>query len=208
MVVPMAVYATVQYCLPGGSLAGLTVPMATDIAFAMGIFQLFYNQMPPAAASFLLALATVDDLGAIGVIAVCFAGALAPAYLAGGMGVLGITALYSRMPFRSDSAWIFWLPALALWYCLLRGGISADLAGVFVAFCIPMRSKAGAEIVERLINRWMAATAVLILPVFALANCAVSLGASSSSAAALSWTEWAWGTWWAPPPASATLAVP
>ena len=75
MVLPIAVYLAVNLTMKGGSMAGLTIPMATDIAFAMGIFGLFRRHMPETAEAFLLTLATVDDLGAIAVIAICFSGA-------------------------------------------------------------------------------------------------------------------------------------
>lgn len=73
MVTPMGIYLLCQRLLPGGSLLALTVPMATDIAFAMGILGFFKENMPLSASAFLLTLATVDDLGAILVLATCFA---------------------------------------------------------------------------------------------------------------------------------------
>uniref|UniRef100_A0A7S0FVC1 Na(+)/H(+) antiporter NhaA n=1 Tax=Pyrodinium bahamense TaxID=73915 RepID=A0A7S0FVC1_9DINO len=74
---------------------------------------------------------------------------------------------------------------MALWYCLLRGGLSADIAGVLIALCIPMRSAQGADLVGHLIKRWSVACGLLILPIFALANCAVPLsGAATVSSTA------------------------
>lgn len=173
MVVPMMVYMATNLMLPGGSAVGATVPMATDIAFAMGVFGFFRRRMPEAASAFLLALATVDDLGAIAVIAICFAGHIAPRFLLAATGVFIATVLLGQMRRESTKAFIF--PSLALWYCLLRGGISADIAGVLVAFCIPMRSSKGTPVLDRLTHNWAMLSAVLILPLFALANCAVPL---------------------------------
>ena len=81
MIAPMGIYLACNM-VNGGVTAGWAIPMATDIAFAMGVYNFFKNRMPPAVAAFLLTLATVDDLGAIAVIAVCFAKGIVPAYLA------------------------------------------------------------------------------------------------------------------------------
>eukprot|EP00931_Biecheleriopsis_adriatica_P048054 TRINITY_DN27753_c0_g1_i1.p1 TRINITY_DN27753_c0_g1~~TRINITY_DN27753_c0_g1_i1.p1 ORF type:complete len:586 (-),score=92.38 TRINITY_DN27753_c0_g1_i1:281-1807(-) len=178
MVMPVLVYVAINLALPGGSLAGATVPMATDIAFAMGIYQAFRRHMPPAASSFLLTLATVDDLGAIAVIALLFAHSVQPSYLAAAAVCLAAAAQYGSQ--RCESAKGFVIPGFLCWYCLLRGGINADIAGVLIAMCIPMRSKMGAELVERLINGWSALSALVILPLFGLANTAVPLSVSGS----------------------------
>jgi len=182
MVVPMLVYALVNRVLPGGSLSGVTVPMATDIAFAMGVFQAFRAHMPQATGSFLLALATVDDLGAILVIALCFAGAICPTYLWASLGALGCSILLC-MRGTEKSARGYFVPGIALWYFMLRSGLCADVAGVLTALCVPMRSKNGEHVVERLIKRWTPVCSLFILPVFALANCAVSFGGGATGAA-------------------------
>jgi len=179
MVVPMGIYAIINTSMSGGSLDGMTIPMATDIAFAMGVFSLFKKQMPSTSAPFLLALATADDLGAIAVIAVCFAGTISPVYLAASAATLLAAILLGRKGFHGSS-WFFVVPGVGLWYFMLRGGINADVAGVLVALCVPMRCLAGSEVVERLIHRWAPVCAMFILPVFALANCAVTLGGGDS----------------------------
>jgi len=155
-------------------MSGVPIPMATDIAFAMGVFYSCRKYMPRAAESLLLALATVDDLGAILMIAVCFAHSLHWTYLSVAAGILGITALSARQGERTS--WVFLVPGLLLWYCLLRGGVNADIAGVLVAFCVPMRTIYGSEVVTRLIRRWSLLSAFVVLPIFALANCGVPLG--------------------------------
>lgn len=175
MIVPMLVYCAVSKFLPGAHISGATIPMATDIAFAMGIFSLFRNSMPQSAQSFLLALATVDDLGAIIVIAIFFAHALKAHYLmAAAAGLLG-TAVAGRRGLISSS-WGFIIPGVLMWYCLLQGGVNADIAGVLTAFCIPLQSARGSKKMEKLMDHWSIVAAVVILPVFALANCAVPVG--------------------------------
>lgn len=181
MVVPMLVYLAFNAAMPGGSLAGITIPMATDIAFAMGVFGFFRRHMPASAEPFLLTLATVDDLGAIAVIAICFAGSLSPGYLLGAAVALGAAFAMGRRGVGGSSGG-FLLPGAALWYCLLRGGLNADIAGFLVALCVPMRSLGGADVVERLIHRWTPFCTLLVLPLFALANCAVPLGGFAGAA--------------------------
>eukprot|EP00929_Paragymnodinium_shiwhaense_P061164 TRINITY_DN30547_c0_g2_i1.p1 TRINITY_DN30547_c0_g2~~TRINITY_DN30547_c0_g2_i1.p1 ORF type:complete len:524 (+),score=82.15 TRINITY_DN30547_c0_g2_i1:82-1572(+) len=180
MVVPMLVYYLINIWMPGGSLAGITVPMATDIAFALGVFSLFCRQMPSTAKPFLLTLATVDDLGAIAVIALCFAGTIVPQFLFGAVLSLGLAYVMGKKGVKS-SATSFWVPGLALWYCLLRGGVNSDIAGFLAALCVPMRSHSGEEVVERLAHRWAPVCTLLILPLFALVNCAVPLGSSGGA---------------------------
>jgi len=181
MIMPMLVYVMVNMSLPGGSMAGVTIPMATDIAFAMGVFGFFRKRMPAAAEPFLLTLATVDDLGAILVIAVCFAGHLAPVYLLGAAAALAAACAWGRRGVSDASLRGLMIPGLALWYCLLRGGLNADIAGFLAALCVPLRTTGGGEVVKRLLRKWAPACGLLILPVFALANCAVPLGGFGSA---------------------------
>lgn len=174
MVVPMLVYFVSQFLAPGGSLAGITVPMATDIAFAMGVFRVFRNRMPQSAGPFLLALATADDIGAIAVIAVCFAHHVNVTYLALAALVL-VSAAFVGYRQEAGSSRALALPGIGLWYCLLRGGVNADIAGVLTACCVPVRTERGGQILERLLERWTLVCSVIILPLFGLANCAVPL---------------------------------
>jgi len=183
MVTPMAVYAIVQMLMGGGSMLALTVPMATDIAFAMAIFGFFRSVMPLSASAFLLTLATVDDLGAILVLAVCFAhnvsfwflGAAGALWAA--LGVLGRRGLANLKVFGAG--------AVGLWYCLLRAGVNSDVAGVLAALCISTRTMVAPEgakeaepLTERAIRRLAPFTSLIVMPLFALANTAVRLGSA------------------------------
>lgn len=181
MVTPMAVYVFINTVMDGGSFAGVTIPMATDIAFAMGVFSLFRKVMPASSEPFLLALATADDLGAIAVIAVFFASTINPLYLALAVATLLVAAVVGHRNFYGSSGF-YVVPGVALWYFMLRGGVNADVAGVLVALCIPMKCLGGHEVVERLIHRWIPVSSLFVLPLFALANCAVKLGADSGDA--------------------------
>jgi len=174
MVVPMLIYALVNYVsMPHGSFEGVCVPMATDIAFAMGIFCSIRSYLPPATAPFLLALATVDDLGAIAVIIARGGSALHANYLFTAAAVFWAAVELGKRGVEHSRR--FGILGAVLWYCLLRGGINADIAGVAVAMCIPMRSKCGEALVDALISVWSPFSALFVLPVFALANCGIPL---------------------------------
>lgn len=187
MVTPMAIYILIQRVLPGGSLAALTVPMATDIAFAMGILGFFRSKMPLSASAFLLTLATVDDLGAILVLATCFASNVSLPFLAAAAAIFGALALIGRR--GSSDLRIFSAGGFGLWYCLLRSGVNSDVAGVLAAMCISTRAMvqppngAPERLTERAIRRICPFTALGVMPLFALANTAVKLGASGTAAA-------------------------
>ena len=210
MLVPMAVYALVQLLVPGGgSLAALTVPMATDIAFALAILSFFRDRMPASATTFLLTLATVDDLGAILVLALFASSSISPPFLAAAAAAAAAVAALGRS--RSTDARLFGLGGAALWYCLLRGGINADIAGVVAGLSVSTKAelftraegsgkggggkgsgKGGGAKKEklgaRLVARLSPLCAFVVMPLFALANTAVKLpaltaGGSSGSAA-------------------------
>eukprot|EP00793_Prasinoderma_coloniale_P001025 PRCOL_00006016-RA len=193
MVVPMGFYAAINAGV-NGVMQGWAIPMATDIAFAMGIFGFFRNRMPAAVSAFLLTLATVDDLGAILVIAVFFAGSLKAAYLAGALALSGALFATDRMALdtaRSVNVGKYLILMLGLWYCLLLGGINADVAGVVAAVAMPAVAPAPqgstappehpgepVRIIDHLVHNWSPWTTLVIMPLFALANTAVPLDAS------------------------------
>eukprot|EP00466_Bigelowiella_natans_P008331 jgi/Bigna1/78686/fgenesh1_pg.56_\ len=134
MIAPILFYLAVNI-LPGGNLQGWSIPMATDIAFAMGVFSFFKNRMPPSVSPFLLTLATVDDLGAILVIAVCFASHINLPYL---MAASAITAALNILGRRMSTKLVsYGVLGVALWYTLLLSGVNADIAGVVTAMAIP-----------------------------------------------------------------------
>lgn len=113
-------------------MCGWAVPMATDIAFAMGVYGFFRSRMPKATSGFLLTLATVDDLGAIAVIALLFTGHLNPGFLGSAIGAMG-AMLYLNYRGRTEkvaNVTGFAVLGVTLWYCLLRGGINSDVAGL------------------------------------------------------------------------------
>lgn len=182
--------------------------MATDIAFALGVYGFFKDRLPTCAMTFLLTLATVDDLGAIIVIATLFASNIVPSFLLWALsavfslGVLERSGVQSGLPYLGVG--------LVLWLCLLQGGINADIAGVLAAMAVPAHKtirkiadtssplnffsknfpilfsvtrEPSMERIEQLIFKWAPINALFIMPLFALANTGIPLlqvaGASS-----------------------------
>jgi NhaA family Na+:H+ antiporter len=191
MVVPMAVYLAFNNpaTTAAAVTAGWAIPMATDIAFAMGVYNFFKNKMPGGVAAFLLTLATVDDLGAIAVIAVCFAKSLTTSYIVGAVAATG--ALFAACKKGVTNMAVYAALGVTLWYCLLQGGINADVAGVIAAFAVPAHASAPAgsdatpehegsdpTLLDHLVHKFAPLSALVIMPLFALANTGVPLDAS------------------------------
>lgn len=189
MVFPMLVYVALN-AGTGGTMSGWAIPMATDIAFAMGVFGFFSKRMPRSASAFLLTLATVDDLGAIAVIAVFFASNILLPYLAS---AAALTAGLFTIPKlqKKVSVWMYAVTGVALWYSLLMAGVNADVAGVVTAMAIPATAPApkgsralpleeghAPTLMDHLIFKMLPWTALLVMPLFALANTAVPIDLS------------------------------
>lgn len=185
MLVPMAVYALINLAAGPtiGSMSGVMVPMATDIAFAMGIYSLFGGgrKFPAAVSTFLLTLATVDDLGAIFVMATCFSQHISIPFLCAAACVQAVLVSMERR--KLSNAKMYIPVGSALWYCLLRGGVNADIAGALTGVCIHA-TKGDTKFLHRLTRRWKPICALAIMPLFALANTAVPLVGPAAAVAA------------------------
>lgn len=174
MVAPALVYVAFTF-QDSTALNGWAIPAATDIAFALGVLALAGPRVPSSLKVFLLALAVMDDLGAIVIIAVFYTADLSILSLAlGGAAVLALFAL-NRMKVSRITPYV--LIGLFLWVCVLKSGVHATLAGVVMAFAIPMHAKnhndeSPAERLEHSLHPWCA---FAILPFFAFANAGVSL---------------------------------
>jgi Na+:H+ antiporter, NhaA family len=137
MVVPAAIYAMVNR--GGLGAPGWGVPMATDIAFALGVLALLGDRVPVGLKVFLAALAIVDDIGAVLVIAVFYSSGIAWDALAGAAGLLLLAVALNRAGARRP--WTYGAIGLALWGTVLLSGIHATVAGVLLAFAIPVRTR-------------------------------------------------------------------
>ena len=171
MSVPALVYWFIAKQDP--SLAnGWAIPMATDIAFALGIMALLSKQVPLPLKIFLLALAIIDDLGAIVVIALFFSHELSvQALIFSGISILTLVLLNR---FRVSALCAYMVVGAILWASVLKSGVHATLAGVIIGFCIPLKGKKGEQPLhdfEHILAPW---SSFVILPLFAFANAGVS----------------------------------
>ena len=165
--------ALIHFAFNAGSAtqAGFGIPMATDIAFALGILSLAGNRVPVSLKIFLTALAIIDDLGAITVIALFYTKGFSIYYF--GAALLIFLALFIAGRLK-----MFYLPAYLLggvimWYCMLKSGVHATIAGVLLAFAIPFQKENEGGISYRLQHFLHTPVAFIILPIFALANTAI-----------------------------------
>jgi len=171
MIVPALVYWFIAK--QDSSLAnGWAIPMATDIAFALGIMALLSKQVPLPLKIFLLALAIIDDLGAIVVIALFFSHELSvQALIFSGISILTLVLLNR---FRVSALCAYMVIGAILWASVLKSGVHATLAGVIIGFCIPLKGKKGERPLhdfEHILAPW---SSFVILPLFAFANAGVS----------------------------------
>jgi len=157
--------------------AGFGIPMATDIAFALGVLSLLGNKVPASVKIFLTALAIIDDLGAILVIAIFYTKGLALAWLGGAAAILLLLLIFNKL--KINKLLFYILPGILLWYCMLRSGIHATLSGVLLAFVIPFRKGAEESLNPsyRLQHFLHKPVAFGILPLFALANTGILFSA-------------------------------
>lgn len=173
MLVPALIYLLFNSNNPD-ALNGWAIPAATDIAFALGIMALLGSRVPVSLKLFLLTLAIIDDLGAIVIIAIFYSGKLSllSLLLAGiavailiGMNLIGVKRIAAYV-----------IVGVILWICVLKSGVHATLAGVVLAFCIPMRTEENEPCplrdMEHSLHPWIAFG---IMPIFAFANAGVSL---------------------------------
>lgn len=137
MVVPAAFYALINQ--GGDGIAGWGVPMATDIAFAVGVLVLLGSRVPKSLLTFLVALAIVDDLGAVAVIAVFYTDNLVWEALIAAALLVGVLVMLNRFGIRSPLP--YFLIGLLLWLAFLESGVHATVAGILTAWTIPARSK-------------------------------------------------------------------
>ena len=171
MIIPAIVYWFIAKQDPS-LVNGWAIPMATDIAFALGIMALLSKQVPLPLKIFLLALAIIDDLGAIVVIALFFSHGLSVQALF--FSAIAIIALVLLNRFKVSAPCAYMVVGAILWASVLKSGVHATLAGVIIGFCIPLNGKNGEKPLhdfEHILAPW---SSFIILPLFAFANAGVS----------------------------------
>ncbi len=171
--------ALIHFSLNAGSptQAGIGIPMATDIAFALGVLALLGSRIPASLKVFVVAFAVMDDLGAIVIIAAFYSAKLSIWYLAGALAVWALLVGLNRL--RVMSLIPYLLGGALMWLLMLKSGIHATIAGVMLAFAIPFSAKDGDEAspshkLEKFLHK---PVSFIILPIFALANTGILIGA-------------------------------
>jgi NhaA family Na+:H+ antiporter len=171
----MAVPALLHFLLNGGTAAqcGAGIPMATDIAFALGVLALLGNRVPVSLKVFLAALAIIDDLGAILIIALFYQKGFSLLYFALAIGVYFGLLVLNRLGVNRLTAYL--IPGMLMWYFMLQSGVHATIAGVLLAFAIPFRNgdeQSPSYILQHFLHR---PVAFFVMPLFALANTGIAL---------------------------------
>ena len=183
MVVPALLYLVVN--AGGSATGGWGIPVATDIAFALGVVALVAPNLPQAARVFLLSLAIVDDVGAILVIAFVYSSGLEWSSVA--LAVVGLVAILALRRIGVSFWPLFLLIGVGVWIAALESGMNPTIAGVALGFCTPVLSREGrpsaGEWLEDKLHPW---TSFLVLPVFALANAGFEISGATLGDAASS----------------------
>lgn len=171
----MAMPALLHFLLNQGTAtqAGVGIPMATDIAFALGALALLGNRVPISLKIFLTALAIIDDLGAIAIIAIFYVGDFSFIYFILALGILAGLFILNRLGVHRLSFYL--IPGFFMWYFMLKSGIHATIAGVLLAFVIPFGNGDEMSPSYKLQHFLHKPVAFIILPLFALANTGILL---------------------------------
>lgn len=172
MLVPAGLFLLLNY----GTItqAGAGIPMATDIAFAIGILSLLGNRVPNSLKIFLTALAVIDDLGAIIVIAIFYTTTIAYTNLFAALGIFVFLLLLNRLKINNLIPYL--TGGVVMWYFMLHSGVHATIAGILLAFAIPFGKGDETSPSNVLLHLLHKPVAFFILPLFAIANTAIALG--------------------------------
>ncbi|HOD10940.1 MAG TPA: Na+/H+ antiporter NhaA [Flavobacterium sp.] len=169
MLIPAGLYLLLNFGTDTQSGAG--IPMATDIAFALGILSLLGNRVPTSLKIFLTALAVIDDLGAILVIAIFYTDDLNVLNLSIALGIFAFLLILNRLKVRNLIPYL--VSGVFMWYFMLNSGVHATITGVLLAFAIPF-GNGDKKSTSYLLQHWLhKPVAFIILPLFALANTAI-----------------------------------
>lgn len=170
MLIPAGIYILLNFGTE--THAGFGIPMATDIAFALGILSLLGSRVPTSLKVFLTALAVIDDLGAIIVIAIFYTQALTWIYLLIVIGIFVLLLLLNKK-LNVTSMIPYIIGGIIMWYCMLHSGVHATIAGVLLAITIPFKKKDSKCLSNKMQHALHYPIAFGVLPIFALANTAI-----------------------------------
>lgn len=172
MIMPALIYFIINLNSPE-TLSGIGIPTATDIAFAIAILGLLGDRVPPALKVFLTALAIIDDLGAILIIAIFYGQPISW----GWMGIAAVIIFLLELADRKnwDFTWLYLILGISLWFAMLHTGIHATIAGVILAFMLPRQTNKEKKLANQIEHSLSGIVSFLILPLFAAANTAIPI---------------------------------
>ena len=170
MLIPAGIHFMFNHGTPTQS--GVGIPMATDIAFALGVLSLAGKRIPTSVKIFLTALAIIDDIGAVIIIAIFYTKGLSLLYLSLSLLVFLVLLVFNRFGIRN--LFLYIIPGILMWYFMLKSGVHATVSGILLAFAIPFHSKNG-QCSLRVQHFLHKPVAFIILPIFALANTGIPL---------------------------------
>jgi NhaA family Na+:H+ antiporter len=177
---PAVIYAALN-AGDGEAMRGWAIPTATDIAFALGILALLGSRVPPALKVFLTALAVIDDLGAILIIAIFYTADLSVSALGMAGVCIAVLVAFNHLGVRTIAAYV--AVGVLFWLAVLESGVHATVAGVITALCIPADQKDDRPSPSARLEGWVHPYVIyLILPLFAFANAGVALGEVTAAA--------------------------
>lgn len=165
----------------GPEARGWGIPMATDIAFAVGVLALLGDRVPGGAKLLLLSIAIVDDILAIAVIAVVYTSGVSPGWLAGAAGALAAVVLMRRL--GVTAVWPYAVVGVVVWVATFESGVHATVAGVALGLLTPTGEIGGRDVLRQLEHRLHPVSAFVVVPLFALANAGVDLRGGALEAA-------------------------
>ncbi|MBN2158964.1 MAG: Na+/H+ antiporter NhaA [Spirochaetes bacterium] len=170
MIVPAIIHFIFNHGTP--TMAGIGIPMATDIAFSLGVLSLLGRRVPVSLKIFLTAFAIIDDLGAIIIIALFYSKDISVLYLALASGIFIVLIIFNRLRFNRIA--LYAVLGTVMWYCMLKSGIHATITGVLLAFAVPFNKDDGnpSSRLQHFLHR---PVAYIILPLFAIANTGIIL---------------------------------
>ncbi len=177
MLVPAGIFLLLNFGT--NTQAGAGIPMATDIAFAIGILSLLGNRVPTSLKIFLTAFAIIDDLGAIIIIAIFYTTSISIVKLFIALGVFGFLLVLNRLKVHNLIPYL--IGGVVMWYFMLHSGVHATITGVLLAFAIPFGNggeKSPSYILQHFLHK---PVAFFILPLFAIANTCIAIGDSWQS---------------------------
>jgi len=172
MIIPAGIF--LMFNIGTDTQSGAGIPMATDIAFAIGILSLLGNRVPTSLKIFLTALAVIDDLGAIIIIAIFYTTSIAFTNLFIAMVIFGLLLLMNRL--KIHNLFPYLIGGGLMWYFMLHSGVHATITGVLLAFAIPFSNggeKSPSYLVQNFLHK---PVAFIFLPLFAVANTCIALG--------------------------------